>query len=106
MPQLLFAGVIFDLKGVTEVISWFAVCRWSMEAMGSCANLNSMEHRLIQELDDEMLKTKMAEQFTDKEMFEFTQNHVLMCWLILLGFVVVFSVAAGLVLSRIKNERK
>ena len=106
MPQLLFAGVIFDLKNVTEVLSWFAVCRWSMEAMGSCARLNDLEHRLIQEMDNEALKQEMLKQFSAKDMFNAETGHVLMCWGILLAFVVVFSIAAGLVLSRIKNERK
>jgi ABC-type multidrug transport system ATPase subunit/ABC-type transport system involved in multi-copper enzyme maturation permease subunit len=43
MPQLLFSGMIFELSGVPRLISNFAVCRWSMEAYGTTANLNDLE---------------------------------------------------------------
>ncbi len=100
MPQLLFAGVIFDLKGVTEVISWVAACRWSMECLGSSADLNSLELRLKQE------HPEFPIDHVAKDMFDHSNGHMLTSWGILLAFVVIFSVGAGIMLTRIKSERK
>ena len=93
MPQLLFAGVIFDLKGVTEGISWFAACRWSMEALGSSVDLNSMESRL-------------HIPFDPKDLYDATEWHVARCWIILFAFVAISSILAGVMLTRLKSERK
>ena len=93
MPQILFSGLIFKLSGATEIISWLAVCRWSMEGYGTTANLNELQLRLQQEgfpIPHE------AENF-----FEFTGMHMLQAWLILGLFTVGFLVLAGIVLSRI-----
>lgn len=43
MPQILFSGLIFNLEGATEYISWFAICRWSMEGYGTTADLNALK---------------------------------------------------------------
>ena len=98
MPQILFSGLIFKLSGATETISWLAVCRWSMEGYGTTANLNDLELRLHQE-GFEMLPH-------DKEdFFDFSFEHLLQAWLILIAFTVIFLVLARLVLGRIGKEK-
>ena len=42
MPQLLFSGVVIELKGAMELISKFVNCRWGMSALGSIASLNGL----------------------------------------------------------------
>jgi ABC-type multidrug transport system ATPase subunit/pSer/pThr/pTyr-binding forkhead associated (FHA) protein len=42
VPQILFAGMIFDLEGATAVASWFTASRWSMDAFGALADLNAL----------------------------------------------------------------
>ena len=98
LPQLLFSGVIFDLKGLTGAISWVTTCRWSMEALGSSANLNSLELRLQEEVP-----TLVHEA---NDMYAFKTNHLISCWIILFVFVIVFTALTCIMLSRIKSERK
>ncbi len=43
MPQILFSGLVFELKGVAEKVSLFVHCRWGMEAFGTTANLNGLD---------------------------------------------------------------
>ena len=43
MPQVLFSGLVFELKGISKAISAFVNCRWSMEALGTTANLNELD---------------------------------------------------------------
>lgn len=97
MPQILFSGLIFKLSGATEIISWFAVCRWSMEGYGTTANLNDLPLRLQQE---GIMIPHEAEAF-----FDFTVSHLLAAWEILVLYVVIFIVLARLILSRIGKEK-
>ena len=97
MPQILFSGLLFKLKGVTKVFSWFTICRWSVEGFGTTANLNDLQYMV--EVDGEMQEfPHQAEEF-----FEFTKGHMAQDWLLLLVFVAVFCVASGLVLRNVKK---
>ena len=97
MPQILFSGLIFKLEGATESISWFAICRWSMEGYGTTANLNELELKLQQE--------NVPIPHDAEDFFEFVRPHMIKDWLILLVFIVVFLVLARIVLSRISKEK-
>ena len=97
MPQLLFSGLIFPLEGASKIISYLAICRFSMEGFGTTANLNNLELRIAQE---GFPVVHEAEEF-----FEYTAAHFLSAQAILLVYVVVFAVLAGIVLKRIKSER-
>lgn len=97
MPQILFSGLIFKLEGLTESISWFAVCRWSMEGYGTTANLNDLQLRLQGE---GVPIPHEAEDF-----FEFTKLHLTKSWVILALFVVIFLLLARYVLRNIGKEK-
>lgn len=97
MPQILFSGLLFKLSGATEVISWFALCRWGMEGLGTTANLNDLPLKLQQE---GLMLPHEAESF-----FEFTGSHLLSAWLILAIFIVAYLVLARIVLSRVGKEK-
>lgn len=97
MPQILFSGLIFKLSGATEIISWVAVCRWSMEGYGTTANLNNLPLKLQQE---GIMIPHEAESF-----FEFTSSHLLTSWGILVLYTIVFLILARIVLSRVGKEK-
>ena len=97
MPQILFSGLIFKLSGATEIISWFAVCRWSMEGYGTTANLNDLPLKLQQE---GIMLPHEAETF-----FDFTTSHLVSAWVILGLYAVIFLVLARMVLSGIEKEK-
>ena len=97
MPQILFSGLIFKLSGATEIISWIAVCRWSMEGYGTTANLNDLPLKLQQE---GVMIPHEVESF-----FDFTAAHLLSSWGILILFTAIFLVLTRLVLSRVGKEK-
>lgn len=97
MPQILFSGLIFKLSGVTETISWLAVCRWSMEGYGTTANLNELPLKLQQE---GIQIPHEAESF-----FEFTLSHLLCSWGVLVIYAIIFLILARFVLSKIGKEK-
>lgn len=43
MPQILFSGITFELNGITEKVSYAINCRWAIEALGTTADLNSLD---------------------------------------------------------------
>jgi len=96
MPQLLFSGQIFKLEGTTKLLSWIVTCRFSMEAYGTMANLNDLPTRLQQE-------GYPIERVAD-EFYEFTGAHFFFAMIMLLAFVVVFSIIAGIVLRGVKKD--
>lgn len=97
MPQILFSGLLFELKGITKIISWFAVCRWSMEGYGTTSNLNALKYMVKINGDVQEVAHK-AEDF-----FDYTGAHIWKSWGILLTFVIGFSVISCLVLRNIKK---
>ena len=88
LPQILFSGLIFDVSGVTEFISWFVVCRWSMEGFGSCANLN-----------------ELARMHTIDKSYEATSGHMMLVWFILILFVAGSLVLAQRALSSLAKDK-
>lgn len=111
MPQILFSGLLFKLSGATEVISWFALCRWSMEGYGTTADLNDLPLKLQKELekDDSLIALGLAPDelipHKAEDFFEFSAGHLLSSWLILIFFTVLFLGLARLVISRIGKEK-
>lgn len=97
MPQILFSGLIFKLSGATEIISWFALCRWSMEGYGTTANLNALTLRLQQE--------GIMVEHEEEAFFEFTSSHLLASWGILVAYIIAFLIVARLVLSKLRKEK-
>lgn len=69
VPQLLFSGIMFPFEGVINKVSYVILCRWSVEALGTTNNLNSLTD-IIQEIiptyvrEEESFYTFTAEHFT------------------------------------------
>lgn len=57
--QLIFSGILFDLTGATDKISYVTFSRWAMESIGSTCDLNELEPPGQEESDS------VEEQFDD-----------------------------------------
>lgn len=96
MPQMLFSGLLFTLSGATEMISYLATCRWSMEGLGTTSDLNGLELKLQQQ--------GLPIEHKAEEFFEYTAGHLAHAWLILAGFAAGFLILACLLLRRLKQS--
>lgn len=96
--QLLFSGILFKLEGVGELISYLTVSRWSVEALGSIADLNGMQLRMQAEIP--------ALEHTAEDFFECTGGHLLQTWGILAAMVVIFSVISALLLRNVARDSR
>jgi len=103
MPQILFSGQLFKLEGVTSVISWFVTCRWSMEGLGSTADLNDLPNKMEQAAEKAGMSTRgmhPSEDFYDTE-----PGHLLLVWGILIVSVVLFLYLSKRMLKKIDKEQ-
>lgn len=93
IPQLLFSGILFYLNGVTEVISWVCASRWSMEALGSIADLNSVYRYSYR-----------VEYYN--ELYALTPWHLISTWLVLIATIAGFSLLSIVMLMRVKHDKR
>jgi ABC-type multidrug transport system ATPase subunit len=79
IPQILFAGVIFNLgEGITiqRLLSWLTISRWAMDAYGATVDINSLPFQP----GFGVLPNPPAE-------YSHTAGHLLSRWLILLAYM-------------------
>lgn len=98
MPQILFSGLTFTLQGMTEIISWFTVCRWGMEGLGATCDLNAMKYEL------EIPGMPPRFETNPDPMFDPTAAHLWKVWAILAAFVLVCLLLSRVSMSRVNKE--
>jgi ABC transport system ATP-binding/permease protein len=92
VPQILFAGMIFDLEGATNVASWFTASRWSMDALGSIARLNDLP------AGPGLPSAARAGAALAK--YESSAQHLLACWGVLAGYAAACVALTAAILRR------
>lgn len=92
VPQLLFSGMLFPLEGTVDVISNFILCRWSVEALGTTNDLNSLVSA-IQEIIPGYVRD--AETY-----YTFTAAHFRMDLLIILLMMIILMGAGYIILKK------
>jgi len=97
MPQLLFSGIIFELGGITNILSFITVSRWTMQSYGTTANLNAL---------DMVTREGLSIPREFESMFEFTRANALFAWGALAAVILVCVIGAMLVLRRINQDRR
>ena len=96
--QLLFSGVLFEMKGAASSMSAFMISRWGMEALGSISDLNGLPLRIQEEFP--MIPHEADAAFT------YTAEHLTEVWLIMLLFVIVPLVIGMISLYQVKNDKR
>ena len=100
MPQILFSGQLFKLEGATSFISWFVTCRWSMEGLGSTANLNDLPNNMERVMSGYSNQYHPFEDFYDTD-----PGHLLLIWIILGVSVIAFLFLAKYMLRKIGKRQ-
>lgn len=98
--QLIFSGILFKLKGLGDVIASITISKWSVQALGATANLNSLATTFEQDYPNLGIEREV------EAVFEHTISNLLTDWGMLLlisticfGFTLFF-------LRRIKKDRR
>ena len=96
--QLIFSGILFEMKGIANTVSYLMIARWGMEGMGSTSNLN--------ELPLKIQATVPQITHEAEEMFESSTGHLLLVWLVLIVFSVLFVTLGNLFLHRVAKDTR
>ena len=96
--QLIFSGILFEMKGATTIISKLMISSWGMEALGSISRLNQISLKI-----QETVPT-IPHEFEDK--FTASGDHLLMTWGILLAFCVLSVLVGNLLLHRVSKDTR
>ena len=106
MPQLLFSGVVIELKGAMELISNFVNCRWGMSALGSIASLNGLmlkaEDKLGTLPEDKVAKLRLE---IDATLFDRSGFNAFSAWAVVFVFCIVCVLGCMLV-QWVRTRRK
>lgn len=98
VPQMLFSGMLFELKGLTDKLSNIILCRWSLELLGTTNDMNNMVS-LIQDVIPEYKRE--AEVF-----YEFTSKHFYNNVFIIIFMSFVLIAACYIILKRQLEVKK
>lgn len=94
--QLLFSGVLFELKGAASGLSALMLSRWGMEALGNISNLNVIQSAITEKVP--MYVAPISEAY------EHTSEHLGETWLILTVFCIAHLLVGDLLLHRVSKD--
>lgn len=98
VPQLLFSGMLFPLEGVVDKISYFILCRWSVEGFGTINNLNDLTDS-IQEIVPTYIRE--AESF-----YTFTKTHLFQDIAIIIFMMIILLILCfGILKHQLERSR-
>lgn len=90
IPQIIFSGVLFELEGISQNLSWLMMSRWSVGAYGSLVNINAMVPQPITLPDGSLL----AQVFSPNSIYDATWPNLGLNWGILCVHILVYLSAA------------
>lgn len=96
--QLLFSGILFQLHGLGSKIAYCTISKWSVEGLGSLTDLNNMITQMEKDFP-------MYERQTE-EMFECTKEHILICMVVMLGYMLICGVITTIVLRNVSKDSR
>ena len=93
--QLLFSGILFKLKGVGTVISYFTISRWSVDSLGRLVNLRELDYTE---------NTADVPDDVDEGMFDWDPNWILGEWGILIGMALITIILSVVILRNVAKD--
>lgn len=96
--QLIFSGILFEMEGAANYVSYVMISRWGMEALGSTAKLNDLQLKI------QMTVPSVPHDFEAR--FEATDSHLLIVWGVLLAFILIFGLLGNLLLHRVSKDTR
>jgi len=94
--QLIFSGILFEMKGAAEKLSYAMLSRWGMVTMGSISNLNDLP------LTIQLTVPQVEHNIED--MFTYTAEHLAGGWAVLAAFAIGFIVLGNVMLYRVRKD--
>ena len=103
--QIVFSGVLFDMKGVMDAFSKIMISKWGIAALAASTGLNDSMPKFLIDNPDYQLNLG-SEMSTVNDLYASTNANLFKIWGILLIFIIVCSVACRLLLTRVKKDKR
>lgn len=97
LPQIIFSGVLFELNGLNQLLSWLTISRWSVGAYGALVNVNAM----VPSAMPAPMGDSVAAMFEATPVYDPTWQNLGLNWLVLCLHTVVY-----LLISLWQQKRK
>lgn len=103
--QIVFSGVLFEMTGAFDVIANFMISKWGINALAASSFLNDSQASFI--IENPQLQLQLGSELSVvKNEYASTSGNLLMIWGILLVFIAVSSIACGILLRRVKKDKR
>lgn len=103
--QIVFSGVLFDMNGIMDKLSYLMISKWGISALAATSGLN--DSQLIFLIENPSFQLQLgSEMSTVESLYSSTAGNLLMIWGVLLAFIVIFSVVCRLLLVKVKNDKR
>lgn len=86
IPQIIFSGVLFELGGISQKLSWLMMSRWSVAAYGSLVNINAMIPQPVMLPDGSLLE----QVFSPSSVYSATWSNLGLNWGVLCVHILVY----------------
>jgi ABC transport system ATP-binding/permease protein len=91
LPQIIFSGVLFKSEGISKILGWGMLSRWSIGAYGSLVNVNKMIPAAKKLPDGSTLPLP----FEPSAVYDATWSNLLVNWGMLVLFIGIYLSVAG-----------
>ena len=89
--QLVMAGVLFPLEGISEIIAYFTISKWGMSALGNIGNITDLPSRMEKGFAGMNIEPEGGWiPKNDIDAYSGGNSEVMLTWLYLVGFAVAF----------------
>lgn len=99
VPQLLFTGLVFELKGIAKIISSFALSKWASRVLSVSLNLNELPLKIVLKNPELPIPARELPEYYNHNFTQLTKN-----WIILGIFLIVCTVISMLILFKQDQE--
>ncbi|MEL6779773.1 MAG: ATP-binding cassette domain-containing protein [Cyanobacteria bacterium J06597_16] len=86
IPQIIFSGVLFELSGISQQLSWLMISRWSVGAYGSLVDINAMVPEPVTLPDGNMLE----QVFSTTATYDATWGNLALSWGVLCLHILLY----------------
>lgn len=80
LPQIIFSGVLFDMEGSAQLLSWLMLSRWSVGAYGALVDVNALVPEPATYPDGSIV----PQPFEETPVYDPTWENLILNWMILL----------------------
>jgi hypothetical protein len=90
--QLIMSGMIFELSGITEIISAFTLSRWGLDAISAIANTKT--------------NVNLGYHYSGASGCDATAGNLILLWMRLLLFALIYIIIAIIMLKKVDKDKR